>query len=93
MTNPLSLFLILFAKRALLHSRRRGKLRVNDGKMENSCSGTTRYFGLSLYDNDNDFYSPCTYERRTTYRSLSPILNIVTFLVENMNVLHHVNNS
>ena len=34
--------------------------------------GSTRYFGLSLYDNENDFYSPCTYERRTTYRSLSP---------------------
>ena len=26
----------------------------------------------SLYDNENDFYSPCTYERHTTYRSLSP---------------------
>ena len=38
----------------------------------NQCSGTTRYFGLSLYENENDFYSPCTYERRTTYRSLSP---------------------
>ena len=34
-------------------------------------TGTTRYFGLSLYDNENDFYSLCTYERRTTYRSLS----------------------
>ena len=27
---------------------------------------------LSLYDNEYDFYSQCTYERRTTYRSLSP---------------------
>ena len=40
----------------------------------NQCSGTPRYFGLSLYDNENDFYSPCTYERRTTYRSLSPTI-------------------
>ena len=38
----------------------------------NQCSGSTRYFGLSLYDNENDFYSLCTYERRTTYRSLTP---------------------
>ena len=36
--------------------------------------GSTRYFGWSLYDNENDFYSLCTYERRTTYRSLSPSL-------------------
>ena len=33
---------------------------------------STQYFALSLYDNENDFYSLCTYERRTTYRSLSP---------------------
>ena len=28
----------------------------------NQCSGTTRYFGLSLYDNENYFYSLFTYE-------------------------------
>ena len=38
-------------------------------------TGSTRYFGLSLYENENDFYSLCTYERRTTYRSLSPTGN------------------
>ena len=43
----------------------------------NQCSGSTRYFGLSLYGNENDFYNLCTYERRTTYRSLTPSLDEV----------------
>ena len=52
----------------------------------NQCSGSTRYFGLSLYDNENDFYSLCTYERRTTYRSLSPIDDPLVSLLDDLTV-------
>ena len=50
-------------------------------------NGSTRYFGLSLYNNENDFQTLCTYERRTTYRSLSPRLNYGSFILSALPII------